>query len=102
MNRDYRQKTINGWLSDGDRFGGIPVTVRMTHDDKGASLSLTAGDTVQIGIPLEEVTDIIALVERMESDKPSCKTCKHYTAGEHDGSCGSYICKDMSDWEEQA
>ena len=34
--------------------------------------------------------------------KPSCKTCKHYTAGEYDGSCGSYICKDMSDWEGQA
>ena len=36
------------------------------------------------------------------SAKPSCKTCKHYTAGEYDGSCGSYICKDMSDWEDQA
>ena len=64
--RDYRHKTINGWLTDGDRFRGISVTVRMTHDDNGTSLSLTAGDTVQIGIPLEEVTDIIALVEREE------------------------------------
>ena len=40
--------------------------------------------------------------ERRESDKPSCKTCKHYTVGEYDGSCGSYVCKDMSGWEEQA
>lgn len=28
-----------------------------------------------------------------------CNTCKHYTKGEYDGSCGSYICKDYSNWE---
>ena len=40
--------------------------------------------------------------ERRESDKTSCKTCKHYTFGKYDGSCGSYICKDKSDWEGKA
>ncbi len=28
-----------------------------------------------------------------------CSTCKHYTPGEYDGSCGSYICKNYSAWE---
>ena len=61
--RDYREKLVNGWLSDGKHFGGIPVRVRMTSDDKGQSLSLTTeiGDDadLQIGIPLEAVRDII-------------------------------------------
>ena len=52
------------------------------------------------------IGEVVAEAHRMAisalSAKPSCKTCKHYTAGEHDGSCGSYICKDKSDWEEQA
>lgn len=30
-----------------------------------------------------------------------CHTCKHYTRGEHDGSCGSYICKEYSNWESE-
>ena len=63
MSREYREKTINGYLTDGTHFGGIPVTVRMTSDDIGKSLSLTAGDSIQIGIPLEEVADIIVLAE---------------------------------------
>lgn len=28
-----------------------------------------------------------------------CSTCKHYFKGEHDGSCGSYICENYSGWE---
>lgn len=64
MSRDYREKTVNGWLTDGTHFGGIPVTVRMTNDDMGKSLSLTAGDSIQIGIPLEEAEDIIVLAEK--------------------------------------
>ncbi len=39
------------------------------------------------------------MVEPQESDH-KCHTCKHYTSGENDGSCGSYICKGYSDWEE--
>ena len=40
------------------------------------------------------------LIESQESDH-KCHTCKHYTAGEYDGSCGSYICKNYSDWESE-
>lgn len=38
--------------------------------------------------------------ETQESDH-KCHTCKHYTSGEHDGSCGSYICKEYSNWESE-
>ena len=66
--RDYREKLVNGWLTDGKHFGGIPVRVRMTSDDKGQSLSLTTeiGDDadLQIGIPLEAVRDIIRVVDK--------------------------------------
>ena len=66
--RDYREKLVNGWLTDGKNFGGIPVRVRMTSDDKGQSLSLTTeiGDDadLQIGIPLEAVRDIIRVADK--------------------------------------
>ena len=38
--------------------------------------------------------------EPQESDH-KCHTCKHYTSGERDGSCGSYICKNYSNWESE-
>ena len=40
------------------------------------------------------------MFEPQESDH-KCHTCKHYTSGEHDGSCGSYICKGYSNWESE-
>ena len=40
------------------------------------------------------------MVEPQESDH-KCRTCKHYTSGERDGSCGSYICKHYSGWESE-
>lgn len=70
--RDYREKLVNGWLTDGKHFGGIPVRVRMTSDDKGQSLSLSTeiGDNadLQIGIPLEAVRDIIKVVDKENKD----------------------------------
>jgi len=39
-------------------------------------------------------------IEPQESDH-KCHTCKHYTSGENDGSCGSYICKGYSNWESE-
>lgn len=39
-------------------------------------------------------------VFKAESDH-KCHTCKHYTSGERDGSCGSYICKGYSNWESE-
>ena len=62
--RDYREKLVNGWLTDGEHFGGIPVRVRMASDDRGQLLSLTTEMNeddmgLQIGIPLEDVRSII-------------------------------------------
>ncbi len=67
--RDYREKLVNGWVTDGKHFGGIPVRVRMTSDEKGQSLSLTTEMNpkdmgIQIGIPLEVVRDIIKVVDK--------------------------------------
>ena len=65
--RDYRSKLVQGYISEGENIYFCNVRVRMTHDDKGKSLSLTAeqGDTgIQIGIPLESVEDIIKLVKK--------------------------------------
>ena len=42
----------------------------------------------------------VYLVEPRESDR-KCHTCKHYTSGEYDGSCDSYICKGYSNWESE-
>lgn len=67
--RDYREKLVNGWITDGEQIGGIPVRVRMTSDNKGQSLSLTTEANpndmgIQIGIPLEAVMDIIKVVPK--------------------------------------
>ena len=69
--RDYREKLVNGWLTDGKHFGEIPVRVRMTNDDKGQSLSLTTEMNprdlgIQIGIPLESVKEIIKITDKGE------------------------------------
>ena len=63
MKRDYREKTIEGCIFDAK---GLPlprkcnVTVRMTSDRLGQSLSLQAFN-VMIEIPLESVKDIIRI-----------------------------------------
>lgn len=62
MKRDYREKTIKGCIFDGSKPSLLPkmcdVTVRMTSDKIGQSLSLQAFN-VMIEIPLEQVRDII-------------------------------------------
>lgn len=68
--RDYREKDIKGMLVIWNprripRFIHDTVTVRMTSDDKGQSLSLSAGN-ILIEIPLEQVQDIIKVSERSE------------------------------------
>lgn len=54
---------------------------------------------------LNEFADNLEQIEKkyaepQESDH-KCHTCRHYTSGEYDGSCGSYICKNYSDWESE-
>ena len=66
--RDYRSKLVEGYIATDEKIYLCSVRVRMTHDNKGKTLSLTAesgnGKGVQIGIPLEEVSDIIKLVKK--------------------------------------
>ena len=46
--------------------------------------------------------DVIAIINKYMSESDhKCHTCKHYISGERDGSCGSYICKNYSDWESE-
>ena len=63
--REYRKKEVTGFISDirTPVMSSCNVTVRMTSDDIGQTLSLT-GANILIGIPLEEVADIIKVVER--------------------------------------
>jgi hypothetical protein len=48
------------------------------------------------GLEEQRLTDL-----HWGKDKQKCHTCKHYTKGEYDGSCGSYICKEYSGWEDK-
>lgn len=67
MSRDYREKTVNGWIADGKNFNFTPITVRMTSDNKGQSLSLSVEDKdilIRLGIPLESVSDIVKVVDK--------------------------------------
>lgn len=64
MSRDYREKTITGYIFDLSKPILIPkkcnVGVRMTSDKIGQSLSLQAYN-IMIEIPLESVKDIIQI-----------------------------------------
>ena len=64
--RDYREKDVVGLITDVTECG-LPkkckVTVRMTSDKIGQSLSLSAYN-IMISIPLEQVRDIIKVSER--------------------------------------
>ena len=65
MNRDYREKDVKGIITDAKsmRFTPCEVTVRMTSDRLGQSLSLSAFN-IMIEIPLEPVRDIIRVTEK--------------------------------------
>ena len=64
-NRDYREKTIKGMIFDIHKpFPQMgQVTVRMTSDKIGQSLSLQCAN-IMIEIPLEPVSDIIRVPEK--------------------------------------
>ena len=72
MIKDYREKTIQGCIIDGSKPIPLPkrcdVTVRMTSDKTGKSLSIQAFN-VMIMIPLEKVTDIIRVAESEDQDE---------------------------------
>lgn len=52
--RKYIEKDTNGLIYDGKHLHGAVVTVRITSDNYGKSMSLTAGN-IQIQIPLEPI-----------------------------------------------
>ena len=63
--RYYREKDVMGFIGDTSKSifpKPCRITVRMTSDKNGQTLSL-AGANVLIGIPLEEVKEIIKVVE---------------------------------------
>lgn len=69
MKKDYREKTVKGLLFDttfGIKMHETHVTVRMTSDKMGQSLSLSAGNYM-ISIPMEQVRDIIKVSERSDA-----------------------------------
>ena len=72
MKRDYREKTIKGCIFDGSKPLPLPkkcdVTVRMTSDKIGQSLSLQAFN-VMIEIPLEGVKEIIRVSRKGQEDE---------------------------------
>ena len=64
-NRDYREKDVMGFIGNTSKSifpKPCRITDRMTSDKKGQTLSL-AGANVLIGIPLEQVAEIIKVVE---------------------------------------
>ena len=67
MSRDYREKDVKGCIVDGSNLIPLPkkcdVTVRMTSDKVGQTLSLTAFN-IMISIPLESVREIIKVSEK--------------------------------------
>ena len=95
----------------------IPISKRLPRD--GSWNIFTDGTTISVErykkdaidhfypngrwFSLDEVVAWMPLPESYEPQESDhkCHTCKHYTSGEHDGSCGSYICKAYSNWESE-
>ena len=69
MKRDYREKTVKGLIIDVTKPfpKKCDVTVRMTSDRLGQSLSLQAFN-VMLEIPLESVTEIIKVSGKEQND----------------------------------
>ena len=68
--RDYREKDVMGFIGDTSKSvfpKPFEITVRMTSDESGQTLSL-AGANIVIGIPLEEVKDIVKVVNKGENE----------------------------------
>ena len=49
----------------------------------------------------EYAKKIETTIQESQKSDHKCHTCRHYTSGEYDGSCGSYICKGYSNWESE-
>lgn len=54
-----KNRTINGIVSDGNKFFETPITVRVTADHIGKSISLSVDGLIMLQIPVEPVSDIL-------------------------------------------
>lgn len=63
LNSGTHYKTVMGAAARIDKMGiqSVPITIRVTHDGKGKSLSLEDGEKLLM-IPLEPVEDLIKVV----------------------------------------
>lgn len=69
MKKDYREKTVRGMIADITVMKPMfkDVTVRMTSDRHGQSLSMACANVI-IEIPLEAVRDIIRVAKKEEGE----------------------------------
>lgn len=69
--RDYREKTVDGYVFNGTDVPPVmsfqPVTIRMTSDERGQTLSIQA-ENVMIGLSLEAVRDIIKVADKTNAN----------------------------------
>ena len=70
------------------------VSERLVNMDGSNRWSALCGQEPIAWMPLPKPYD-------PQDSNHKCHTCKHYTSGEHDGSCGSYICKGYSNFERE-
>ena len=57
-----KEKIVEGLMSDGYKIKPKKITLRVTVDEFGKSLSLSDDETIMLHIGLEAVKDIIAPV----------------------------------------
>ena len=69
------------------------------------NLKKIIAESKEVAQALNEFADNLERIEKKYAEPQDsdhkCYTCKHYTKGERDGSCGSYICKEYSGWESE-
>ena len=74
-----KEKTINGLFFEGFHVKPKPITLRVTVDERGKSLSLSDDETVLLQIGLEAVKEIIQPVGEWEiapKQRPETKGMK--------------------------
>ena len=58
----YKERKVRGMLSDGQDMKMADITLRVTVDRVGKSLSLTSeDDSIMLLIPLEPVQDLVRI-----------------------------------------
>ena len=58
----YKEQRVNGMKFDAKGMRKLEITVRMTVDEHGQSISFSDDEDVLLMIPLESVSDLIKVV----------------------------------------